>query len=253
MADTLHLIKVPLRADKLAEVARRRQIPLRDLDDGYLAHCILKELWQDKAPGPFVLRGSGRHVDVWGYSHADAAALAAHARSFGDPSLLGVIDDLGAIASKAMPVFESGQRIGFHLRSCPVVRLAKGAGGHRAGAEVDAFLARCFKVGKEVAVSREEVYREWLLARLGGPEESGVQVERVGVAAFARECLTRRTHAEEREAKRLERPDVRFDGDLVVADGARLAKLIERGVGRHRAFGFGALVVVAPGTPYPRA
>lgn len=250
---TLQLVKVPLRADKLVETARRRGIPLRELDDGYLAHCLLRELWQDQAPAPFVLRGGGRNVDAWGYSRADATALIAHARDFGDPALLGVIDDLQGIASKPMPSFASDRRIGFLLRACPVVRLSKGRAGHRAGAEVDAFLARCFAVGEGVAVSRDEVYRDWLGRTLGAVERTGVRIERSAVAAVARERLIRRTQGGERQAKRLERPDVRFEGELVVEDGGRFLDLLAHGVGRHRAFGFGALMVVPPGTPYPRA
>jgi CRISPR system Cascade subunit CasE len=45
---------------------------------------------------------------------------------------------------------------------------------------------------------------------------------------------------------------VKFDGDLIVADGERLLDFLARGVGRHRAFGFGAVMLVPPGTPYPR-
>ncbi len=249
---SLHLVKVPMRADKLVEVARRRGIGLRELDEGYLAHCILRELWQDKAPAPFVLKGNRRWIDAWGYSKAGGPELLDHARSFADPSLLELLGDASGIASKPMPAFERGRRVGFHLRACPVVRLAKALRDVKAGAEVDAFLAHLLRAGPEAAGTREQVYREWLLARLGGAERSGVLVERVAVAAHARERLFRRTHAEKRESKRLERPDVRFEGELVVEDGERFLRLLARGVGRHRAFGFGALLLVPPGTPYPR-
>lgn len=251
MADLgLHLVKIPLRAEKMAAIALHLKIAIRDLDDGYLAHCILRKLWQDHAPAPFALRGRGRSIDVWGYTKSDAAALISHARGFGDPALLGAIDDIEAIASKPMPRFAEGQRVGFHLRACPIVRLSKPRGGHRAGAEIDAFLAQCLKVGRDVAVSREEVYRDWLRTRLMDSSASGISVERIKIAGFARERLTRRTHSETREAKRIERTDVRFEGELVVSAGDRFLKQIARGIGRHRAFGFGALFLVPPGTPY---
>ncbi len=247
----LHLVKVPLRAEKLVRVSRRRGIPLRDLDDGYLAHCVLREVWQERAPAPFVLRGRGRCIDAWGYSRADACSLIDHARHFADPALLSVIDDVDGISSRPMPTFEKGRRVGFHLRACPVVRLSSGRRGHRAGAEIDAFLARCLQVGPSVVVSREDVYRQWLAERLRDATQSGVTAERISIAAFSREHLTRRTGGETREARRLERPDVRFEGDLVVDDGARFLARIEKGIGRHRAFGFGAIVVVPAGSPYP--
>lgn len=247
----LHLVRVPLRVEKLMAIARRRGIALRDLDDGYLVHCVLRELWQEHAPVPFVLRGRGRVIDAWGYSTADAAALTEHARAFGDPALVEAIAGPGEIASKEMPNLPAGRRVGFLLRACPIVRLAKAHGGHRAGAEVDAFLARCFQVGSEEAVSRDEVYRAWLKTRLENPEKSGVRVERIALAGFARERLVRRTQGESRQARRLERADARFEGELTVVDGGRFLDLLAHGVGRHRGFGFGALLVVAPGTPYP--
>lgn len=250
MPETLHLVKIPLRADQIAAIARRRGLPLGDLDDGYLSHCILRELWQDRAPTPFVLRGRGRVLDVWGYSRVGAAALIDHARAYGDPSLLAAIADLDAVASKPMPRLEKGRRIGFLVRACPVVRLAAARNGHRAGAEIDAFLARCFAAGKEVAVSREQVYRDWLISRLGDQATTGAVVECVRIAGMSRERLVRRSQGEQRIASRLERPDVRFEGDLVVADGDRFLTCLGRGVGRHRAFGFGALIVVPPGTSY---
>jgi len=251
MSEMLYLVKIPLRADKIMPIARRRGLPQRDLDDGYLTHCILKELWQDGAPKPFVLQGRGRVLDAWGYSRADAATLAEHARAFGDPSLLAAISDIDAIASKPMPRFERGHRIGFLLRACPVVRLATATNGHAAGAEIDAFLARCFAEGELTVVSREEVYCAWLRSRLGEQATTGVSVERVRIAGMSRERLIRRTHGRERSASRLERPDVRFEGDLVVADGDRFLACLSHGIGRHRAFGFGALILVPPGTAYP--
>lgn len=249
MPDTLHLVKVPLRAEKLVAVARRRGLPLREIDEGYLGHVIMRELWQERAPAPFVLRGSGRVMDAWGYSHFDAASLIEHAAAFGDPSLLTAIDDLKTVASRLVPRFEPGRRLGFVVRTCPVVRLAGPKNGHRAGAEVDAFLARCFGAG-ETSVSREEVYRDWLRRALA-IDGSGIAVASIGVIAMSRERLVRRTHGEVRDTSRIERPDVRFKGDLIVTDGERLLTYLARGVGRHRAFGFGALMLAPPGSASP--
>lgn len=250
MPESLHLVKVPLRSDKLMAIARRRGLPLREIDDGYLCHCIMRELWQERAPAPFVLRGSGRTLNAWGYSPADAKTLVEHAQAFGDPSLLAAISDIESLVSKAMPRFRAGRHLGFLLRACPIVRLARATNGHSAGAEVDAFLARCFAAGREVVVSREDVYRDWAAARLNQQAITGATLTRVRVAGISRERLVRRTQGDGRKAHRLERPDVRFEGDLVVVDGERFNAWLAHGVGRHRAFGFGALILVPPGTSY---
>jgi CRISPR system Cascade subunit CasE len=208
----------------------------------------MRELWQEKAPTPFVLRGCGRVQEAWGYSPVGAASLVEHATALGNPSLVGVLGDLDAIASKPMPSFKRGKRIGFVVRTCPVIRLAGPRNGHRAGAEVDAFLARCFTAGPRTPVSREDVYREWLTRTMSRPSVTGVSVVRAGVAAMSRGRLVRRTHERARETHRLERPDVRFEGEMVVEDGERLLGYLGHGVGRHRAFGFGALMLTPPGT-----
>jgi CRISPR system Cascade subunit CasE len=246
VASPLHLVKVPLRPERLVAIARLRGFPVREVDEGYLAHVVLRELWQEAAPMPFVLRGSGRCVDAWGYSRWDAARLLDHAASFGDPSLVAAVAEISAIASRPMPTFEAGRSLRFEVRACPVVRLASGRSGHRRGAEIDAFLARCFAVGDD-PVSREDVYRDWFMRNLAPSTKSGVTVARVEVRGISRVRLVRRTHGESRRSSRIDRPDVRFAGEVVVTDGSRLLEYIAHGVGRHRAFGFGALMLVAPG------
>jgi len=246
VASPLHLVKIPLRFERLVAIARQRGFPVREVDDGYLAHVVLRELWQEGAPVPFVLRGSARCVEAWGYSRWDAARLVDHAVSFGDPSLVAAVADISAVASRPMPMFEAGRRLGFEVRACPVVRLASGRSGHRRGAEIDAFLARCFAAGAD-PLSREDVYRDWLMRNLAPATKSGVTVARVEVRGISRVRLMRRTHGESRRPSRIERPDVRFAGEVIVADGGRLLEYIAHGVGRHRAFGFGALMFVAPG------
>jgi CRISPR system Cascade subunit CasE len=220
---------------------------MREVDEGYLAHVVLRELWQERAPAPFVMRGRGRHLEIWGYGTSNDRSLVQHATEFGDPQLLRVIGDLGSVASKEMPLFAAGRQLGFVVRACPIVRLARAVNGHRPGAEVDAFLARCFAAGQGAAVSREAVYREWLVRNVSRPDSTGVRVLRVGIVGMTRERVIRRTHQPTRSVRRLERPDVRFEGELVVEDGERLLRYLGHGVGRHRAFGFGALMLTPQG------
>lgn len=233
-------------------IAKRRNIPVRTLDDGYLAHCLLTELWQDDAPGPFVLRGAGRSIDVWGYSRKSSADLIGHAQSFGDPSILDAIDGIDTISSRVMPSFPSGRRVGFLARVCPVVRLSKDIDGHRSGAELDVFLSHCLRAGREVSLSREAIYRRWVEERFGDGSATGATVDIVRMAGFVRTRLVRRTHGPVRTGRTIERPDVRLEGELTIRDGDLFLQFLAHGIGRHRAFGFGALLVVPPGSSYPR-
>jgi CRISPR system Cascade subunit CasE len=246
-ARTLHMVRMRLRLDRLVELGKRRRLPLRDVDTGYLVHCELRELFGEVAPQPFVLDGTaGRWVTVLGYATETADALRARADAFADPAVHATCEWDGFV-SKPMPTaWTVDARLGFQLRACPVVRMASAGAHHRAGAEVDAFIARCWAVGDpKIPVDREAVYREWLaqhVARLGGAELRAVRVE-----AFKLERVVRRTHEEQRRASPVERPDVTFRGELAITDPEAFRSLLARGIGRHRAFGFGMLLLRPPG------
>ncbi|MGC3997673.1 MAG: hypothetical protein QM767_09345 [Anaeromyxobacter sp.] len=78
---------------KLFELGKRRRLPMRDMDLGYLLHCELGELFGARAPRPFSIRGStARHVDVLAYTECPKAALEEHARAFADPAVFAACD-----------------------------------------------------------------------------------------------------------------------------------------------------------------
>jgi CRISPR system Cascade subunit CasE len=247
MVEAIHLVKVPLRAHKLVAFARSRGLRVREFDDGYVAHAVMRELWQERAPAPFALRGHGSLLEAWGYTPVAASVLAQGARAWREAAVVGTLGRIEDIESREVPRIGRGRPVGFVVRACPVVRLASARNGHRAGAEVDAFLGRCFAVPKDVLLSREAVYREWLERTLSRPE-TGVAPQRVGVAAMSRARLLRRTHGAGRTTHTVERPDVTFEGEMVVEDGDLLLKYLAHGVGRHRAFGFGAMMLTPAGT-----
>lgn len=240
----LHMHRLSIEASKMLEYGRRLGLPLRSVDDGYLAHCHLKGLFGEHAPKPFYLEGqSGRFVRVLGYASVDADALREHAQTYADPFLFDAVD-WAHFASKPMPTsWEVGQRLGFQVRVCPVRRLARGSG--RPGAEVDAFLAHCTKERIEQGADRAAVYMDWLRERLAAL--GGVDLVQAQLAGFSRERLVRRRQGEERRAAVSERPDATFRGELEVTDPRAFSRLLARGVGRHRAFGFGMLLLRALG------
>jgi CRISPR system Cascade subunit CasE len=221
---------------------------LREADEGYLCHCISRQIWQDRAPAPFVLRERGRTIELWGYSLAAADVLTEHAQVHGDPELVSTIAAADSIASKPMPRFPAGRRVGFRVRACPIVRLAAARHGHTKGAEVDAFLARCFGANG-MAVSREQVYVDWLTAQINR-DSTGARLSRARVVGMARQRLFRRTQGGERRGKGLERPDVSFEGEFTVTDSDQFQAWLGHGIGRHRAFGFGALMLRPPSSSH---
>jgi CRISPR system Cascade subunit CasE len=147
--------------------------------------------------------------------------------------------------SRPMPELAAGQRLGFRTRVCPIVRTRKpgsrSLGVNRHGRvkhrEIDAFIHATLIAPKDVSVDREAVYTHWLgreLERRGaGSLETGHLVE------FRRERMRRRGAS-------IERPNVVLEGDLTVVDPVAFRALLIRGIGRHRAFGFGMLLLRPP-------
>lgn len=219
------------------------KLDVSEVDVGYLVHSELAALFGELGPKPFrVLEPtSGRTLSVLAYSERSKDELVEHARAFADPAAWDACD-WDRLCAKQLPAdWRTGQRLGFELRACPVLRMAKAGEQHQRGAEVDAFLAACWAAGPKVEVEREAVYRDWLRRQL---EPSGaVKLEAVRLRGFRRSWLLRQTQGSERTPKRFERPDALFEGVLEIADPAAFGRLLARGVGRHRAFGFGMLLL----------
>jgi len=240
----LHLIRARLRMPALLRFARDAGVDARD--PGYLVHLLLRRVFGEIAPQPFHLEESRSAPLLWGYAAVDATILQERL-AFADPLAAAAIDPQ-TLASRPMPVhFAPGRRLGFRLRACPVVRSRRLRGDGRP-VEVDVFLARALVAPGE-PVDREAVYRDWLAARLG---DRGARVERVRLVRFLQGPLVRRTgggrpHPLRSPAGGLgRRPDVTFEGVLEVVEPGAFARALARGVGRHRAFGHGMLLLRPP-------
>jgi len=244
MTEPLHLVSFDLDPAGVFGWSRARRLQELDGDLGYAVHATLKAVFQDRAPRPFrVVRYRPRSLHVLAYSVHTAATLSEHARAFAAPEAFGACR-WSDVVSKPMPTrFAAGQRLGFEVRACPVRRIAQRGPLKRERAEVDAFLARSWEAG-DAPVDRETVYRDWVAEELKRSEAATVAGLRV--ASWTRVELHRQDHGEPRHAHSLQRPDVLVDGELVVESPAGFARLLARGLGRHRAFGFGMVLLRPP-------
>lgn len=240
--DRLHLVRMSFETPRLLALGRARRLPVHETDLGYLVHCALGEIFGDDAPSPFAITGAkGRRQQVLAYSALGRDALRAGAERYAAPEAHACLDWEG-FAAKPMPAeWSPGERLGFGLRACPVVRMASAGRHHKKGAEVDAFLARCWAEGEGASVDREAVYREWLSSQLD--RHGSVTLHACQVRGFQRSRLLRRSQGGDRRSHFVERTAVDFQGELEVRDPVLFGSLLARGVGRHRGFGFGMLLL----------
>jgi CRISPR system Cascade subunit CasE len=238
----LSLVQLSLDTRRLFALGRQLHLPLESADVDYLAHCALSALFGRHCPKPFRSHSArGGRLPILGYSQAPESALREHADQFGDPLAHAAIDWDG-FAVKAMPAsFAVGRRYGFEVRACPTLRKHAASDRHKKGAEVDVFLSRCWEVGDpSIPVDREAVYLDWLKERLS---DGGARLESGQLTSFQRSHLLRRRQGGERGSRRLERPDALLRGNLAVVDPDAFAGMLRRGIGRHRTFGFGMLLL----------
>ena len=245
MSAPLHLVRIPLRGERLFEFARRRGLNTWELDQGYAVHCALRELFGDIAPQPFALdTRNGPIQPVLGYTTADRPTLEDTARLKADPWLWEHLVLWNDLAAKPMPTsWREGQRVDFSVRATPIGRAATDHAHHRKGSEVDVFLL-AGRARPDEVLNRETIYQEWFasqVARLGG-----ARIEHTEVSSFQIDQLSRRHHADDQRKRLKGRPDVTFTGTLTVTDPTAFTALLARGVGRHRAFGFGMLLLRPP-------
>lgn len=245
--DTLYMTRMAVSQPALMRLGREKGLPMREVDLGYLVHCLLGEVFGDHAPQPFDIRdASGRALELLAYGGRSEEELRQHADAFADPERHAAIE-WDRFHQKTMPAkWPEGLELAFEVRVCPVVRAASDTEHYSQGSEVDAFLTRCAEAGEDEEVpDRERIYTEWLTDQL--QRRGGVEPREVRMEAFQLRKLTRRRHGSERKARVFTRPDVRMQGMLTVGDPGRFPEVLATGVGRHRAFGFGMLLLRPPG------
>jgi CRISPR system Cascade subunit CasE len=236
---SLTLIQLHPDMPMLVRWAREQAALPRDDDDlGYALHALLTATFGDKVPKPFALVGAAaERPTLLAYAAESAAALREHAAAFALPAAAEAIG-LAGLAGKAMPdSFAAGRRLGFEVRVRPTVRTDRDGDRTRAR-ERDAYLVAITGTAPDDGPPREAVYKDWLTRKLA---DGGAATEMLRMDHFRLAPVHRRR--KDRRLVGMTGPDATFRGTLIVRHPASFSALLARGVGRHRAFGFGMLLL----------
>ena len=226
-----------------AEISVRdfhRWMGIRQLQDpDYGMHCLLTECFgRDTAPKPFrtVFSRDKRRGCLYGYGNVSASGLRDAASVYADPLQYRIIP-AHTIDSKPMPtVWSPGKRLGFEVRARPIVRRTSNAAG-RPSREWDAFQLAAVKYPKGgMPHSREEVYCNWLCRQF--ESRGGAKLESATLVSFQRTRAVRKLHGDHSEG-----PDALMRGVLEVTGGSAFTSLLAGGIGRHKAYGYGMLLL----------
>lgn len=235
----MHMIDLQLYAEQLVRHAEANgESYSGDEDLGYTVHSWLKAAFGDSCPYPFRIIGRPmERVRVLAYSGAGIKALREHAEMYATPLTVRTCSWEDS-ASKSLEdlALPAGQVLGFEVRVCPIVRSDEG--------ERDAFLAALPEDRSDRDFGREDIYRRWIVRRMR--EYVDVEEKEIRLSSFRLVSAVRKNGSGKsggRKARKITLPDALMDGTLRVRDEGSLHDLLARGVGRHRAFGFGMVLL----------
>lgn len=263
----LHMMSLPVN---LRELRRLGAVHGLGLDEGRALHHLLAETFGKGAIQPFRLmpgRNGAILASLYGYTQRDKASLQESARETAPPESA-LVFDLERLAVKTMPEeWSMGRRLAFDIRVRPVKRLVKPLeattsatrraalkgqekGPIAKGAEVDAYLVARARANPDEkkdeardegnGPSREDVYRLWLAERLRG---ATLDVAATRLVSYERAGARRSPAGGAGRASDVTGPDVIFHGELTIADPRMFEETLRQGVGRHKAYGYGMLLL----------
>lgn len=236
-ASPLQMIRADVRMNELQRWMGSRRI--EDIDRAM--HALLTECFGDQAPRPFrlIVPRNGRLGVLYGYGRADATALREQGVIYADPLQIQAIP-LEQIQGKSMPEsWRSGLQLGFETRIRPVVRRSPDWADRMLAGERDIFQMEAMQHPRGgMPRDREAVYIDWLARELDRRTGAQLDAARTRMVAFRR--VMSRYHV---DGSGVEGPDAVMRGTLTVTDSDAFAGLLARGVGRHRAYGYGMLLL----------
>lgn len=232
---TLYMVRADIGLHQFNQWMSSRS--MRDPD--YAIHCLLEELLATWAMRPFRLvftRGNPNGV-LYGYGTVPVSDLRDLVADVADPLQMEIMPPNGMQAKQMPTRFQEGKILGVELRCRPVRRRFKAN-----NQEQDAFLVSAENYPKgQMPMTREEVYTEWLGFRLNSKGGAELIPGQTKMRAFRLTNGYRKLNGGLTNG-----PDVVLDANIRVTDSMAFQSLLKEGVGRHKAYGYGMLLLKPP-------
>jgi CRISPR system Cascade subunit CasE len=246
----MHLISVPVDIARLHKLSSQRSLFSGSrFDEGAALHRFIRETFGASAFSTFRLfqPARSRMGTLYAYSHNDADHHRDTASCTGVPDSAELFK-LASMKSQPRPkdAWKPDQRIGFSIK-CRATRKSSLVGDQVTGrgrreAEVDTYLHE-LEAHQQGYITdtptREESYRRWLLAKLQG--DGSPHREAISEIDFSINVLNQSPVY--RHGKWSKGPDVTFNGNLSIKDPIAFANLLKTGIGKHKAYGYGMLLL----------
>ena len=221
------------------------------LDVGRALHQLLRATFPPRSLQPFRLFVPSHHPcgNLYAYTTCPETELRSSFQACAAPEVAEILK-IQTLTTRSLPSsWTPGARYGFDVRLRPVVRLASDITTPRAvwkrNAEVDAWFARRLR-HPDASIctlpSREEVYLDWL-SNLVTPAAS-LDRDATRIAQLHHRDIVRGRNTRKGI-------DIVVHGSFVVRDAGAFSRILARGIGRHRAYGYGMLLLRPAARPAP--
>lgn len=251
-AGTLKMVQIGLDQQEMAAWMAHRGVDDQDL----ALHCLLTECLGELRPRVFraTPAASGRQPAVLGYCRSSQEELESSIQALATPLQRAVIKP-GEVRTKEMPRdWVPGGLLGFEIRVRPLVRLERRPGHGHPGIIRRRQSERGLEPGHECDVhrwrriideeeggetpTRDRVYAAWLAGKAEAQGGCIIDPRQVVMSRFSQTLAVRKLGR-----SGIPGPDAVLRGILQVADPDRFEDLLERGLGRHRAYGYGMILL----------
>lgn len=227
------MIEMRLDTEALVRFLENQNLNRRDDEDlGYGIHAWLSAAFGKLSPKPFRLFldiKARRSTRILAYSRHPNNELIDHLERFAEPGAFAVCPP-DMISSKPMALtWPKGSRLSFEALVCPISR--------KNGHEKDIFLRLADRLGAEADLKRHDAYAEWIQQQV----TDAMHLIKVRLDAFRLIRVYRRKKGS--GSGKIIRPQALLSGGLEIIDADAFHKVLERGIGRHRAFGYGMLLL----------
>ena len=226
---TLHLMQAKIDPVRLARWSVEQKIS----DPDRAAHCLVYGTFgAERVPKPFLMKVEGTNPSengtVLAYTELEETELRELAKRNQKLAIESVMPPEGIRTTTIPDRWKPGTKFGFSVRVRPTQR---GKWMERQ-AERDIYLER------DGEMTRGELYCQWvaeIIEKQGGasPEEETLAMNQFTI---------RRTRRQRTSGYTLG-PDATISGALEVRDSERFSQLLATGIGRHRAYGYGMVLL----------
>ena len=227
----LYLMQAKLDLVKFARWSAEQKFS----DPDRALHCLVYGTFgKESVPKPFLIQPETREelgkASILAYTPLEAAELKELATENQTLAMESVIPPETIRTAETPPVWPAGARIGFSTRVRPTLRRKWEQTGR--STERDIYLERAGEM------TRAELYCDW----------TGWMIEKQGGAKPIPDTLAmtqfRLTNVRrQRNSKNSSGPDTTIRGILEVTDPEKFGQLLSTGIGRHRAYGYGMLLL----------